>query len=55
MFLDLKRIALNPKFDTWMQYDSIVKSWIYSSVSACMNTILIGSSTSRQQWLALEE
>lgn len=33
----------------------MIKGWIYSSTFASMNTILIGSTTSRQRWLTLEE
>lgn len=37
-----------------MQYDLLVKSWIYSSVSQGTNAIIIGLLSTREQWIALE-
>lgn len=32
----------NPKFDTWIQYDYKVKSWIFGLVSFGMNDVPYG-------------
>lgn len=47
-FLDQERFDPNPKFNTWIQYNFMIKSWIHGSVSYGMNDVLVECSTSRQ-------
>lgn len=46
-FLDDDETITNPLFATWIQYDFLVKSWIYSSVSQGMNVVILDGTTAR--------
>lgn len=53
LFLDNEKTMPNPLLATWIQYDSLEKNQIYSSVSQSINTVILGGATARAKWLAL--
>lgn len=54
-FLDVAQTISSFQLATWIQYDSHVKSWIYSLASQRMNVVILGGLTARAKWLALED
>lgn len=51
--LDFKGLTPNSHYMTWMQNDSLIKSWISNFVLHYMNAILVGNLSAQEQWMTL--
>ena len=48
-------ISENPTYTTWKRQDQMILSWLLSSISVEILSIVVNSKTYRELWISLEE
>jgi len=47
--------AINPDYTTWSKADQLVLTWIRSTVSASVQTMILHCTTAKEAWMLLEK
>ncbi|KAJ8633328.1 hypothetical protein MRB53_026664 [Persea americana] len=51
---DAEHLVINPAYTAWQKQDQVLLGWLFSTLSETTLAQVVGLSTSRDVWLALE-